>query len=297
MIELINVHKTYQSNGVEALKGVSFRIEDGDFVFLIGPSGSGKSSIVNLITREEVATEGTLKVNGYSMRNITKKQILLMRRSLGIIFQNFRLIEKKTVEENLAFVMRAVGASPKEIEQRIPYILDLVGLSHKRKSYPYELSGGEQQRVAIARALMNDPKMIVADEPTGNLDPALSDEIMCLLEKINEMGTTVMVVTHDRGLVDKFSKRVIKIEGGLVASDMVGGYSKTTPTEAETVEKVEPLEVDEVVVNIEEVEVEVSTGEEGLEVETENLGVDLDETVTEEVEINQIDEDNDDEKV
>lgn len=285
MIELIDVHKTYQSNGVEALKGVSFRIDDGDFVFLIGPSGSGKSSIVNLITREEIATEGTLKVNGYSMSNITKKQILLMRRSLGIIFQNFRLIEKKTVEENLAFVMRAVGASSREIEKRIPYILELVGLSHKRTSYPYELSGGEQQRVAIARALMNDPKVIVADEPTGNLDPALSDEIMSLLEKINEMGTTVMVVTHDKGLVDKFSKRVIKIESGLVASDMIGGYTKVIPAdepdqEAESIEEIEANEIED----MNEMELDVEE-------------FDIDEIVNEELEINQIDEGDDNEEV
>ena len=163
-------------------------------------------------------------INGFSVSNISNKQIPLMRRTLGIIFQDFRLIEKKTVYDNLSFVMRAVGASPKEIKKRIPYVLQLVGLENKAESYPTELSGGEQQRVAIARALVNNPTTIIADEPTGNLDPERSLELMSLLVKINQLGTTVVVVTHEKDLVNHFGKRVITIESGHVINDSVGGY-------------------------------------------------------------------------
>jgi len=163
-------------------------------------------------------------INGFSVSNISEKQIPLMRRTLGVIFQDFRLIEKKTVYDNLAFVMRAVGASPKEIRKRIPYVLELVGLGKKADSYPTELSGGEQQRVAIARALVNNPNTIIADEPTGNLDPNRSLEIMTLLERINALGTTVVVVTHEKDLVDRFGKRVVTIDSGHVVNDSVGGY-------------------------------------------------------------------------
>ena len=163
-------------------------------------------------------------INGFSVSNISEKQIPLMRRTLGVIFQDFRLIEKKTVYDNLAFVMRAVGASPKEIRKRIPYVLELVGLGKKADSYPTELSGGEQQRVAIARALVNNPNTIIADEPTGNLDPERSLELMSLLVKINELGTTVVVVTHEKDLVDRFGKRVVTIDSGHVVNDSVGGY-------------------------------------------------------------------------
>lgn len=163
-------------------------------------------------------------INGFSVSNISGKQIPLMRRTLGVIFQDFRLIEKKTVYDNLAFVMRAVGSSPKEIQKRIPYVLELVGLAEKAKSYPTELSGGEQQRVAIARALVNNPNTIIADEPTGNLDPERSLELMDLLVKINALGTTVVVVTHEKDLVDRFGKRVITIDSGHVINDSIGGY-------------------------------------------------------------------------
>lgn len=224
MIRLIDVHKEY-ANGTKALKGVNMRIDDGEFVFLVGPSGSGKSTIIKLITGEISATEGRLMVNGYNLSNISERQIPYMRRTLGIIFQDFRLIEKKTVYENLAFVMRAIGASPKEIRTRIEFMLDLVGLEHKANQYPGQLSGGEQQRVAIARALVNNPSMIIADEPTGNLDPKRSLEIMMLLERINELGTTVLVVTHEMALVNRFAKRVVSIEAGEVMSDRIsGGY-------------------------------------------------------------------------
>ncbi len=223
MIRLIDVYKEYD-NGTKALKGVNLRIDDGEFVFLVGPSGSGKSTVIKLITAEIALTEGRLMVNGYNLNNITPRQVPYMRRTLGIIFQDFRLIEKKTVYENLSFAMRAVGASNREVRRRIPYVLKLVGLEQKADRYPGQISGGEQQRVAIARALVNNPSMIIADEPTGNLDPQRSLEIMMLLERINELGTTVLVVTHEKNLVNRFDKRVVAIENGRIISDGTGGY-------------------------------------------------------------------------
>ena len=223
MIRLIDVYKEYD-NGTKALKGVNLRIDDGEFVFLVGPSGSGKSTVIKLITAEIALTEGRLMVNGYNLNNIKPRQVPYMRRTLGIIFQDFRLIEKKTVYENLEFVMRAVGMPKKEIKQRITYVLQLVGLEKKAENFPSELSGGEQQRVAIARALVNNPATIIADEPTGNLDPERSMEIMTLLVKINQLGTTVLVVTHEKDLVNKFGKRVITIDQGRIINDSVGGY-------------------------------------------------------------------------
>ena len=229
MIRLKDVEKTYE-NGTEALQGISFTIEDGEFVFLVGPSGSGKSTIIKLLTGEVIPTAGRVMVNGFSMSRISDRQIPYMRRTIGVIFQDFRLIPKKTVFDNLSLAMRAVGASPREIRKRIPYVLDLVGLSRKEDRYPTQLSGGEQQRVAIARALVNNPQMIIADEPTGNLDPQRSLEIMMLLEKINELGTTMLVVTHEKELVNRFSKRVIAIEGGRIISDETGGYYNNEET-------------------------------------------------------------------
>ncbi len=229
MIRFLDVQKSYNSeHGKEdrALKGITLNIEDGEFVFLVGPSGSGKSTIIKLITGEIEANAGRIMVNGYNMMNIRRRQLPAMRRTLGVIFQDFRLIDKKTVWENLAFAMRAVGATQREISRRIPYVLDLVGLYNKEDRYPDELSGGEQQRVAIARALVNNPEMIIADEPTGNLDPQMSNEIMTLLEKINELGTTMLVVTHEKELVNRVSKRVIAIEKGRLISDETGGYYK-----------------------------------------------------------------------
>ena len=219
----IDVKKVYD-NGTEALKGISFAIEDGEFAFLVGPSGSGKSTIIKLLTGEIVPTSGRVMVNGFSMGRISDRQIPYMRRTIGVIFQDFRLIMNKTVWDNLSLAMRAVGASPKEIKNRIPYVLELVGLKGKEQNYPDQLSGGEQQRVAIARALVNNPSTIVADEPTGNLDPNRSLEIMTLLERINALGTTVVVVTHERGLVNHFDKRVITINDGIVAGDGMGQY-------------------------------------------------------------------------
>ena len=223
MIRLKDVEKTYE-NGTEALQGISFTIEDGEFVFLVGPSGSGKSTIIKLLTGEVIPTAGRVMVNGFSMSRISDRQIPYMRRTIGVIFQDFRLIPKKTVFDNLSLAMRAVGATPRDIRTRIPYVLELVGLKGMEDRYPDELSGGEQQRVAIARALVNNPSTIVADEPTGNLDPNRSLEIMTLLERINALGTTVVVVTHERDLVNHFDKRVIVIDHGQVNGDGVGTY-------------------------------------------------------------------------
>jgi cell division transport system ATP-binding protein len=223
LIRLTNVHKQFE-NGTKALKGVSMQIDDGEFVFLVGPSGSGKSTIIRLITGEIEVTSGRLMVNGYNLSDISVQQIPLMRRTLGVVFQDFRLIDKKTVSENLEVAMRAAGATGREIQRRIPYILGLVGLMGKENMLPTQLSGGEQQRVAIARALANNPSVIIADEPTGNLDPDRSLEIMSLLEKINDMGTTILVVTHERELVNRFGKRVVAIESGRIISDAAGGY-------------------------------------------------------------------------
>ena len=223
MIRLKDAEKTYE-NGTKAVRGISFQIDDGEFVFLVGPSGSGKSTIIKLLTGEVVPTAGRVMVNGFSMSRIAEKQIPYMRRTIGVIFQDFRLIGNKTVRDNLALAMRAVGASPRELKNRIPYVLELVGLADKENSYPDQLSGGEQQRVAIARALVNNPSTIVADEPTGNLDPGRSLEIMTLLERINALGTTVIVVTHERGLVNHFNKRIILLNDGQVIGDGLGSY-------------------------------------------------------------------------
>ena len=223
MIVFDNVVKTYDT-GTEALRGVSMEIQDGEFVFLVGPSGSGKSTIIKLITGELHPTSGCVEVNGYHLEKIKKREIPFLRRTVGVVFQDFRLIPNKTVYENVAFAMRVIGAREKEIRKRVPYLLELVGLEDKGRRHPGELSGGEQQRVAIARALINNPSMIIADEPTGNLDPERSFEIMLLLEEINNLGTTVLVVTHEKELVEQFTKRVIAIDGGLVVSDGMDGY-------------------------------------------------------------------------
>ncbi len=221
MIRLKDVVKEYP-NGTHALNGLSLEIQDGEFVFMVGPSGSGKSTVIRLLVGEVEPSEGQVMVNGFSLLNIRERQIPYLRRTVGVIFQDFRLIEHKTVYDNMVFAMRAVGASGKEIKKRIPYCLDLVGLADKGKRLPSELSGGEQQRVAIARALLNNPNTIIADEPTGNLDPARSLEIMRLLERINALGTTVLVVTHEKDLVNRFDKRVVMLENGRVVSDGKG---------------------------------------------------------------------------
>ena len=223
MIEFTDVTKSY-SVGTQALRGVSMQIEDGEFVFLVGPSGSGKSTIIKLITGELKPTSGSVHVNGYSLERIRKREVPYLRRTVGVVFQDFRLIENKTVYDNVAFAMRVIGAKSKEIRERVPYVLDLVGLDTKSRRLPGELSGGEQQRLAIARALVNNPSTIIADEPTGNLDPGKAMEIMQLLQEINNLGTTMLVVSHAKELVERFPKRVIAIDNGLIISDGMDGY-------------------------------------------------------------------------
>ena len=224
MVQMNNVRKVYESSNTVALDGVSLTINDGEFVFLVGPSGSGKTTIMKLITGEIRPTSGQIIVNDFDMGTIKRRKLPKVRRTLGVIFQDYRLIENMNVYDNVAFAMRVVGAANADIKKRVPYILELVGLEGREKRMPNDLSGGEQQRVAIARALVNSPRMIVADEPTGNLDPVRSLELMLLFEKINEMGTTVMVVTHEKELVNAFSKRVITIDGGHMISDGMDGY-------------------------------------------------------------------------
>ena len=223
MIEFTDVMKTY-SEGNTALNGVNMQIEDGEFCFLVGPSGSGKSTIIKMITGELKPTAGSVHVNGYSLERIRKREIPYLRRTVGVVYQDFRLIPNMTVYENVAFAMRVIGAREKEIKDRVPYVLDLVGLDSKGARHPGELSGGEQQRLAIARALVNNPSTIIADEPTGNLDPARSFEIMSLLEEINNLGTTMLVVTHAQDLVQRFNKRTIVIDEGIIVSDGMDGY-------------------------------------------------------------------------
>ena len=224
MVQMKDIKVVYRSSDIIALDGVSLTIEEGEFVFLVGPSGSGKTTIMKLITGELRADDGQITVNDYDMRRIKRRKLPKMRRTLGVIFQDYRLIENMNVYDNVAFAMRVVGASNREIRRRVPYVLELVGLDGREKRLPRELSGGEQQRVAIARALANNPRMIVADEPTGNLDPVRSLELMLLFEKINEMGTTILVVTHEKELVNAFAKRVITIDNGRVISDGMDGY-------------------------------------------------------------------------
>ncbi|HAJ64975.1 MAG: cell division ATP-binding protein FtsE [Eubacteriales bacterium] len=224
MVEMKNVSMVYESSGTEALDNVSLTINEGEFVFLVGPSGSGKTTLMKLITGEIRAKSGKVIVNDFDMRKIKRRKLPKVRRTLGIVFQDYRLIENMNVYDNVAFAMRVVGARRREIRERVPYVLELVGLEGREKRMPNELSGGEQQRVAIARALVNNPRMIVADEPTGNLDPVRSLELMLLFEKINEMGTTILVVTHEKELVNALSKRVIAIDRGRVISDGTDGY-------------------------------------------------------------------------
>ena len=219
VIEFRNVSKVYDSTDTHALNHVNIKIEDGEFVFVVGSSGAGKSTFLKLIMHEEKPTEGEVIFNEYSSATLKKRQVPYYRRTMGIVFQDFRLIPKMTVYDNVAFAMRVIGAKEKDIRKRVPYILQLVGLSQKARSMPNELSGGAQQRVSLARALVNNPKVIIADEPTGNVDPEMSHEIVELLTKINNAGTTVIMVTHEHGLVRSFQRRVIVIKNGEVVSD------------------------------------------------------------------------------
>lgn len=222
MIEFTSVSKVYD-NGTRALSNVSLRVDKGEFVFVVGPSGAGKSTFIKLILREETPTKGIVTVNGYNLNKIKKRQIPQFRRSLGVVFQDFRLIPQMTVYDNVAFALRVTNVANRSIRQRVPYVLGLVGLAAKARNYPDQLSGGEQQRVGLARALVNSPDLIIADEPTGNVDPNMSYEIVSLLTEINNRGTTVLMVTHDHNLVRDFHHRVIMLDGGRIVADNAGG--------------------------------------------------------------------------
>ena len=223
MVVFENVSKTYD-NGVKALDNVSFKVDKGEFVFIIGPSGAGKSTITKLMIREEVQDSGNVRVGNFDIASMQRRHVSSLRRSMGMVFQDFRLLKNKTVYENVAFAMEIVGANSKQIRRRVSTVLSQTGLSEKWKFYPDQLSGGEQQRVGIARALVNNPKFIVADEPTGNLDNETADGIMELLDEINKCGTTIIMVTHSQQIVDRMKKRVIAIENGIVVKDEQGGY-------------------------------------------------------------------------
>lgn len=220
MIELSNVSLKYD-NKATALKDITLSVDSGEFVFIVGASGAGKSSIIKLLLRERVATSGIVSVNGQNLSRLKQRQIPYYRRKLGVVFQDFRLIPNMTVYDNVAFSLRVTNASNKFIRNRVPYILNLMGLEHKAKRFPHEISGGEQQRVALARAIVNDPPIIIADEPTGNIDPELSYEIVELLKGINQCGTTVLMVTHEQNMVRYFGGRTITIDNGLVVFDDV----------------------------------------------------------------------------
>ena len=228
MIKFENVTMAYRKDGNPALNDVSFEIADGEFVFLVGQSGAGKSTILRLLIREESAQAGTVLIDDINIGMLPEKDVPKLRRNIGMVFQDFRLLPEKTVSENVAFALQVLNKSPEEIKQTVPAVLDLVGLLDKANRRPEQLSGGEQQRVAIARALVNRPAILMADEPTGNLDPDTSVEIMRLLDQINKAGTTVIMATHDAGIVDQMRKRVIEITGGAIIRDQaqgVYGYS------------------------------------------------------------------------
>lgn len=224
IIAMDHISKQY-STGVEALSDVSIRIHKGEFVFVVGESGSGKSTFIKLLLKELNPTEGRIFVGGRQVTNLKRKQVSLYRRKIGVVFQDFRLLKNKTVFENVAFAQEIIGMTKRDIARNVPIMLEMVGLKGKEKMYPHELSGGEQQRVAIARALINQPTILLADEPTGNLDPKTAWDIMMLLEEVNKMGTTVVVVTHNNDVVDVMQKRVINLEDGvLVRDEKKGGY-------------------------------------------------------------------------
>jgi len=222
MIIFNNVSKIYD-NGTKALDNISFFIERGEFVFIVGPSGAGKSTLIKLLMHEETPTSGDVIINSVNVHSLKQDQIPYLRRNMGVVFQDFRLLPKKTVYENVSFAMEIVGASRREIRRQVPNVLSMVGLSHKAKAYPSQLSGGEQQRVALARALVNNPSFLIADEPTGNLNPKTAMEIVELLNEINKRGTTIIMATHAKDIVDHMKKRVIAIEDGVVARDEARG--------------------------------------------------------------------------
>lgn len=225
MIKLENVTKVYEDNGAVALRDVSLNIDKGEFVFIVGSSGSGKSTFIKMLLKEVDPTSGSIIIDGMDITTLKRKEIPYLRRKVGVVFQDFRLLPSKTVYENVAFAMQIVEASPKNIRRTVPQVLALVGLSKKAKAYPNQLSGGEQQRVALARAIINKPPILLADEPTGNLDPETAWEIMELLQDINMRGTTVVMATHAKDIVDRMQKRVVTMQKGIVARDVrEGGY-------------------------------------------------------------------------
>ena len=223
MISIANVTKQYRGSCRPALNDVSLEIAKGDFVFLVGASGSGKSSLMRLMLREDVPTTGSVHVLGENLKRISSRRVPFFRRKLGVVFQDFRLLPNKTVAQNVAFSLEVIGKSQGFIQEAVPDVLNLVGLGEKGGRLPSELSGGEQQRVALARAIVNKPAILLADEPTGNLDPATSEEIMALIERINLAGTTVVMATHDRGIVDRLQKRVVELRDGVIIRDQTGG--------------------------------------------------------------------------
>jgi len=224
MIELVNVSKTF-NNGHKALKNINIKIDNGEFVFLVGPSGAGKSTLIKLLLKEIDPDDGKIIINGKDVTKLKRREIPYLRRSIGVVFQDFRLLPDKTVYENVAFAMEVTEASPKDIRRQVPIVLSLVGLSKKANLYPNQLSGGEQQRVSLARAIVNGPSILIADEPTGNLDPDTSWEVMKSLNEINHRGTTVLMATHAKDIVNAMKKRVIAIEDGTITrDDMKGGY-------------------------------------------------------------------------
>lgn len=218
LIEMNGVTKKYHRS-TTALRDITVSVNPGEFVYIVGPSGAGKSSFIKLLYREEKVSAGTLKVGEFNLTKLKKRDVPILRRSIGVVFQDYKLLPKKTVFENVAYAMQVIGEKPREIKKRVPEVLDLVGLKHKMRSFPEQLSGGEQQRVAIARAIVNNPKVLIADEPTGNLDPEISWEIMQLLERINLQGTTVLMATHNKQIVDNLRHRVIAIEDGRIVRD------------------------------------------------------------------------------
>ena len=218
LIEMNGVDKKYRRS-TTALRDINVKVNQGEFVYIVGPSGAGKSTFIKLLYREEKATAGTSKVGECDLNKLRRRDIPMLRRSIGVVFQDYKLLPKKTVFENVAYAMQVIGEKPRDIKKRVPEVLDLVGLKHKMRSFPHQLSGGEQQRVAIARAIVNNPKVLIADEPTGNLDPEISWEIMQLLERINLQGTTILMATHNKQIVDTLRHRVIAIENGRIVRD------------------------------------------------------------------------------
>ena len=275
MIEFRNVSMKYKTNGAVALDKVNVKINDGEFVFIVGASGAGKSSFLNVIMGQEKIDSGEVYVNSYNLRKIKKRELPYLRRMLGIVFQDFRLIPKMTVYDNIAFALRVIGMGERKITKRVRYVLKLVDLSEKAKNFPHQLSQGERQRVAIARALVNNPAVIIADEPTGNLDPVLSGEIMSLFDKINALGATVVVVTHDLELVRQFDHRIVTIENGRIVSDIPAKASAEQPVKA-VAEESEEFDAEEA-----ELEDAQTSDEEYIEIQgdedDEAIDIDIDE--------------------